>query len=162
MALNDKAWRFINLHAANVHGDKGDIEDRIEERWDNVFGTARNALFPVQEFDDWSTADKPYCFLRACLEIADVAAVLLTKNKVDIPNQYKQLQENSPELVAALHKRGKKGLGYVQEYNSPESPDGKMYYLSHLPVELDQSNSAFAHIGLLMGNKELQKKAGMG
>jgi hypothetical protein len=36
-----------------------------------------------------------------------------------------------------------------------------MYYLSHLPVELDQANSAFAHIGLLMGDEELQNKAGM-
>jgi len=37
----------------------------------------------------------------------------------------------------------------------------KKRFVSHLPVELDQSNSAFAHIGLLMGDEELQKKAGM-
>jgi len=154
MPLNDKAWEFINLHAANVHGDKGDIGHRIEGRWDNVFGTAYNALFPQQEFKDWSTADKPYCFLRACLEIADVAALLLTRNKVSAPEEYKRFQKNSPDFVKALHRRGnRKGSGYVK--------DGKMYYLSHLPVELDQSNSAFAHIGLLMGDEELQKKAGM-
>ena len=154
MPLNDQAWRYINLHATNVHGDKGDIENRIQERSRNVFGTAYTALFPVQEFDDWSTADKPYCFLRVCLEIADACALMLTRNKVATPQEYELFKKNSPDFVAALQKRGKKGRGYVQ--------DGKIYYLSHLPVELDQSNSAFAHIGLLMGNKELQKKAGMG
>ena len=33
--------------------------------------------------------------------------------------------------------------------------NGKFVFESHLPIELDQSNSAFAHIGLLMGDEEL-------
>jgi hypothetical protein len=117
---------------------------------------AYTALNPEQAFDEWSKADKPYCFLRACLEVADIVALLMQRERLINPTNSTKLEEQFPDFVAALIDRGKLySRGHVQE-------DGKFRFVSHLPIELDQSNSAFAHIGLLMGDEELQKKAGMG
>ena len=147
MPLNSEGWRFINLHAANVYGEKGDIDDRIAESGSDTFKRAYIALNPKQEFDDWSMADKPYCYLRTCLETTVGAALILERQQRVNPADFEKFNELYPDFVAALKNRGKLNT--------------KGRFVSHLPIELDQSNSAFAHIGLLMGDEELQKKAGM-
>jgi hypothetical protein len=147
MPLNSEGWRFINLHAANVYGEKGDIDDRIAESGSDTFKRAYIALNPKQEFDDWSMADKPYCYLRTCLETTVGAALILQRQQEVNPRDFEKFNELYPDFVAALKKRVKL--------------NAKKRFVSHLPVELDQSNSAFAHIGLLMGDEALQKKAGM-
>jgi hypothetical protein len=70
MPLESKDWKFINLHAANVYGEKGSIEDRMDESGSATFKRAYVALNPKQEFDDWSMADKPYCYLRLVSTVA--------------------------------------------------------------------------------------------
>jgi hypothetical protein len=147
MPLESEDWRFINLHAANVYGDKGRIEDRMDESGSATFKRAYIALNPKQEFDEWSIADKPYCYLRTCLETTVGAALILQRQQRVNPADFEKFNELYPDFVAALKSRGKLKT--------------KKRFVSHLPVELDQSNSAFAHIGLLMGDEELQKKAGM-
>ena len=147
MPLESEDWRFINLHAANVYGDKGRIEDRMDESGSATFKRAYIALNPKQEFDEWSIADKPYCYLRTCLETTVGAALILQRQQRVNPADFEKFNELYPDFVAALKSRGKL--------------KSKKRFVSHLPVELDQSNSAFAHIGLLMGDEELQKKAGM-
>ena len=147
MPLESEDWRFINLHAANVYGEKGRIEDRMDESGSATFKRAYIALNPKQEFDDWSMADKPYCYLRTCLETTVGAALILERQQRVNPADFEKFSELYPDFVAALKNRGKL--------------KAKKRFVSHLPVELDQSNSAFAHIGLLMGDEELQKKAGM-
>lgn len=64
----DLDWLFI--HAANVHGEKGSLEDRAR------FGRALAdneapaiAQDPLEHRDLWETADEPFQFLAACLEI---------------------------------------------------------------------------------------------
>jgi len=147
MPLESEDWGFINLHAANVYGEKGRIEDRMDESGSATFKRAYIALNPKQEFDDWSMADKPYCYLRICLETTFGAALILKRQQEVNPADFEKFSELYPDFVAALKNRGKL--------------EAKKRFVSHLPVELDQSNSAFAHIGLLMGDEELQKKAGM-
>ena len=92
-------------------------------------------------------ADKPYCYLRTCLETTVGAALILERQQRVNPADFEKFNELYPDFVAALKNRGKLNT--------------KGRFVSHLPIELDQSNSAFAHIGLLMGDEELQKKAGM-
>jgi len=147
MPLESEDWKFINLHAANVYGEKGGIDDRIDESGSATFKRAYIALNPKQEFDDWSMADKPYCYLRTCLEITVGAALILQRQQEVNPTDFEKFNELYPDFVAALKNRVKLNT--------------KKRFVSHLPVELDQSNSAFAHIGLLMGDEALQKKAGM-
>jgi len=159
MVLNEEGWQMLHLHAANMYGEKGDIGGRIATGGSVSHQMAITAMNPADDFDIWSQADKPYGFLRACLELADAWAIQIT---AEIQMDYegstagfeKYLDDDQQKLLEGLTER-------IERTRKGELVDGRVEVYSHLPVELDQANSAFAHIGLLMGDQELQKKAGM-
>ena len=53
-----------------------------------------------------------------------------------------------------IARRGSTGRGDIV--------DGVIVFPTHLPVEMDQSNSAYQHIGMMMGDEQLMADANMG
>jgi hypothetical protein len=160
MPLTEEGWQMLHLHAVNMHGGKADIGDRIAAGGKVTHDMAMIAMNPVDDFEVWSGADKPYGFLRACLELADAWAIQLAAEvEMDFEGSTagfeKYLDDGQQKLLEGLTQR-------IERTTKGKIVDGRIEFYSHLPVELDQANSAFAHIGLLMGDEELQKKAGMG
>ena len=107
------------------------------------------AMNPEKQFELWAEADKPYCYLRACLEVANLWSRVVGQRKISHPEEFLETEIEQERFFAALKERG-----HLHNRN--------ITFSSHLPIELDQSNSAFAHIGLLMNDVDLQERANMG
>jgi DNA-directed RNA polymerase len=157
MDITDDGWEPLLIHTSNVKGDRDDVALRLQRGDDSAAGYLRIGLDPVGEFDRWSTADKPYCFLRSCLEVTDYLAVHMQTSEQKEQwkkRRGKKWQERRQFVKKATERWKKTGRGVVI--------DGVIHFPSHLPVELDQSNSAFQHIALMMEDKELRENANMG
>ena len=155
--LTDDGWEPLLIHTSNVNGDRDDVALRLERRIDSAADYLVIGLDPVGQVDQWSRADKPYCFLRSCLEVIDYLAVHMQtpEQKEQWKKQRgKKWQEHRQLVEKATERWEKTGRGAVI--------DGVIHFPSHLPVELDQSNSAFQHIALMMDDRELREKANMG
>jgi len=155
--LTDDDWEALLIHASNVKGDKDDVALRLERGNYSAADYLRIGLDPVDEFDRWSRADKPYCFLRSCLEVTDFLAVRMQtpENKEQWKKRRGKKWRESRQLIKKATERWKKnGRGTVV--------NGVVHFSSHLPVELDQSNSAFQHIALMMDDRKLRETANMG
>lgn len=153
IGITDSGWEHLFIHTANVYGESDDVAVKLQMGEGRTGDYLTIGLDPVGEFDRWSTADKPYCFLRSCLEITDGLAVTFQG-----PAAKEELKGYSKEAKHQVNKATERwketGRGVVI--------DGVIHFPSHMPVELDQSNSAFQHIALMMDDKELQEKANMG
>ena len=153
MNINISGWNHLLIHTANVFGESDDVDARLQKGIGSAGEYLAIGLDPEGQFNQWAKADKPYCFLRSCLEVTDYLAV-----DMQTPEQKEELKGYSKEekrLIKQAIKRWKgTGRGTII--------DGEVAFSTHLPVELDQSNSAFQHIALMMGDKKLQEKANMG
>jgi DNA-directed RNA polymerase len=155
--LTDDGWEPLLIHTSNVKGDKDDVVLRLERGDYSAADYLVIGLDPVGELDRWSTADKPYCFLRSCLEVTDYLAVQMQTPEQKEPwkrRRGKKWREHRKLIKKATDRWKKTGRGTVI--------DGVIHFPSHLPVELDQSNSAFQHIALMMDDRVLRGKANMG
>jgi len=77
--LGKHGWYHLRLHTAGVYGiDKVSLDSRIEWFEQNKELITAIGKDPENTTDLWKQADKPYCFLAACLEAAEV--IQLYKN----------------------------------------------------------------------------------
>ena len=52
--------------------------------------------------------------------------------------------------------RGRRHLAHFEQIELSEE-EGRAVFISHLPIEMDQSNSAYQHIGGLMNDKKMME-----
>jgi hypothetical protein len=173
-AVDRNGWLHLLRHTANAYGEAKTFAEKVEFRLpdSNTSRYINIGLNPLKQehFDDWSKADKPFCFLRSCIEIKDVTTPWL-KGILDgdDPEQLKRMSgETTPSKakewfrkvtsrysVLDLHPmewvEGDGSRHVSGDYH--DAPDN-LHYLSHLPCEIDQSNSAFQHISQMMNDPE--------
>ena len=68
----DGYWHLC-IHAAGVYGvDKVSLQDRVKWIHENKGAIFKTGLDPQETRDFWGAADKPYLFLAACQELAEI------------------------------------------------------------------------------------------
>jgi len=131
------------------------------------YGLEENPRYADIGFDPigmWSgvkAADSPFCFLRACLDWRNVYAndYLVAKSLAEHGDKelqemvdefdsedWKEIQEvfDNADRRVVKHSDFEKGA-------LRQSPDRKVLF-THLPIAADQTNSAFQHMALMMGD----------
>jgi hypothetical protein len=70
--LGDDDLRWLEIHCANCEGstDKEPFEERIRWAADNRELIQKIAAHPIETFERWRCADKPFRFVAACIELA--------------------------------------------------------------------------------------------
>ena len=146
--INFESWEALLMHAETMGEGSADHDKQKELAFKKSGEYCHIALDPVGEFENWKGADKPYSFLRACLEVADGLAVNFLEKGSGEDEATNRLAER---LIA---RRESTGRGAIV--------DGKIAFPTHLPVEMDQSNSAYQHIAMMMGDEQLMADSNMG
>jgi len=146
-----QAVRWLHSHTHNMKIGSDGWEKKVEMGEQEVAGHTDIWLHPKDHFDEWSTADKPYCFLRACLELADIASLAV-----------KVTASENPDILRMPDVQGKRWvddmLSHFEEIELSENEEeGRAVFISHLPVEMNQSNSACQHFGGLMNDRKLME-----
>ena len=148
--ITKSGWEHLFRHTSSVQGLSADIGEKIKNVSDISSAYADIALDPIGTFVSWTDADKPFCFLRACMEIRDGAANITKLDMKKNPAKYKKATKDEQKWAKKL----------VARHDQLElSTDG--LFVSHLPCELDQSNSAFQHIAGMMNDDQLRQQSNM-
>ena len=159
-------WNHLLRHTGSVYGEAKTYAEKIDFARSNVSRYIDIALDPINQFDGWKDADKPFCFLRSCIEMMDVATpwlkTILEKND---PERLKHLSRQTTLPKAKKWFRRIASRYSVLDLREAEEWEGTFYsapdnrqYPSHLPCEVDQSNSAFQHIALMMDRRDVYEK----
>jgi hypothetical protein len=171
-AVDKNGWLHLLRHTANAYGEAKTFAEKIAFRLpdSNTSRYINIGLDPLSHFDDLIKADKPFCFLRSCIEIMDVATPWL-KGILDgdDPEQLKRMSGETTRSKAEEWFRKVTSRYSVLDLHPMEWVDGdgnrhvsgdyhdapdNLHYLSHLPCEIDQSNSAFQHIAQMMNDPQ--------
>jgi DNA-directed RNA polymerase len=152
--LNADASDWLRIHAGNMYGMSGDVEVRARESREKDAEYMAIGVDPIGQFSNWKKAEKPYSFLRACLEITDELGLLWRTKEGQ-----EATKKESKKIQALCRKAGAKSKKYSEGIITN---DDMVQMPTRLPVELDQSASAYQHIALLMGDKKLLKEANAG
>ena len=159
-------WNHLLRHTGSVYGEAKTYAEKIDFARSNVSRYIDIALDPINQFDGWKDADKPFCFLRSCIEMMDVSTpwlkAILDRND---PDHLKHLSGQTTLPKAKKWFRRIASRYSVLDLREAEEWEGTFYsapdnrqYLSHLPCEIDQSNSAFQHIALMMNRRDVYEK----
>lgn len=135
--LMDNGYWHLCIHAAGVFGkDDGSLEDRVAWVHENKTAILRTGLDPSDTRDFWKAADKPYMFLAACEELAQIWAMHpMTGNNCYQQDDYK-------------------GYAYGYLSNAVTAQDGKCNGIQHFSAMLlDQGGAAYVN---LAANKVMQ------
>jgi hypothetical protein len=151
--LYKEGWLSLLLHAQNVSDGSADHDVKSSRADDRFEEFLEIALDPVANFDNWKDADKPFCFLRSCLEIYD--AVGIQMQSLSEEEREKSSEEERQLVDRGLERWKSAGQGEVK-------PNGDPVFNTRLPIEMDQSNSAYQHIALMMQDESLMTLANMG
>ena len=148
-------WEALLMHTESMGEGSADHDLQLEQALKNSDRYLHIGLDPVGTFGEWKGADKPFSYIRACREVADGMALTMQDPRFHRPDsgEYSQAEKELIEQATTRWKRtgrGELGLG------------GEMVFATHLPVEMDQSNSAYQHIGMMMGDEQLMADANMG
>lgn len=164
-AVDKEGWKHLLRHTANAFGKAKTFEEKVEFRLPdaNVSRYINIGLDPLKEYKHWNKADKPFCFLRSCIEIMDVATPWL-KGILD-GDDSDQLMRMSGETTPSKAKEwfrkvtSRYSVLDLQEAEGDyhDAPDN-LHYRSHLPCEIDQSNSAFQHIAQMVNRRDIYEK----
>jgi hypothetical protein len=150
--LDMDGWEALLLHAQNVSDGSADHEEKMNKAQERVGEFLQICLNPEETFASWKDADKPYCFLRATMEIGDAMAVQFAGHT---PEDFEAYNQQELELIERGLERWKStGHGEI-------GLDGYPNFTTRLPVEMDQSNSAYQHIGMMMQDESLMALANM-
>ena len=175
-AVDKDGWKHLLRHTANAFGKANTFEEKIKFRLpdSNTSRYINIGLDPLGQFKHWEKADKPFCFLRSCIEIMDVTTPWL-KGILDgdDPEQLKRMSGEATLSKAKEWFRKVTSRYSVLDLHPMEWVDGdgdkyvsgdyhdapdNLHYLSHLPCEIDQSNSAFQHIAQMMNRRDIYEK----
>jgi hypothetical protein len=146
--INIKGWEALLMHTETMGEGSADHDEQKELAFKKSEEYCHIALDPIGEFENWKDADKPFSYLRACREVADGLALIVLQDRSNYDDKKKELAER---LIA---RRERTGRGDIV--------DGEIVFPTHLPVEMDQSNSAYQHIAMMMGDEKLMADANMG
>ena len=150
--LDMDGWEALLLHAQNVSDGSADHEEKMNKAQERVGECLQICLNPEGTFDWWKDADKPYCFLRAAMEIGDAMAIQFSRDDYDMEEHNEQERELIERGLERWKSTGRGEIGL----------DGYPNFTTRLPVEMDQSNSAYQHIALMMQDESLMARANMG
>jgi len=151
--LYAEGWESLLHHAQNVSEGSADHDEKASIAKDRIEEFLEIAIDPVSTFGNWKDADKPFCFLRSCLEIGDAMDVEMLAHAEDEQDEWSK--EEQLFSNRGLNRWNSKDQGQVD-------PDGKPVFSTRLPIEMDQSNSAYQHIALMMQDESLMALANMG
>ena len=150
-----EGFRYLFQHLSNMEGKtKGPVADRRDDIGKRLAPLTDIAFDPAGNFSEWSDADKPYCFLRACIELRNAAAPIIRVRMQQLKEQ--DLKQKESEKVWTDK------MDALCDELPLEEVQGVPCLLSYLPVELDQSSSAFAHIAKMMDDKKLLEQSNHG
>ena len=133
--LDMDGWEALLLHAQNVSDGSADHEEKMNKAQERVGEFLQICLNPEGTFDWWKDADKPYCFLRAAMEIGDAMAIQFSRDDYDMEEHNEQERELIERGLERWKSTGRREIGL----------DGYPNWTTRLPVEMDQSNSAVVH-----------------
>ena len=74
----------------------------LEEHEKIVAETTDIGLDPIGKFGEWSGADEPYCYLRACLEITSGSAAVIKAMEKENPKLLKEAKPKERKWLRAL------------------------------------------------------------
>jgi len=133
--LDMDGWEALLLHAQNVSDGSADHDEKTNKAQERVGEFLQICLNPEETFDWWKDADKPYCFLRAAMEIGDAMAIQFSRDDYDMEEHNEQERELIERGLERWKSTGRREIGL----------DGYPNWTTRLPVEMDQSNSAVVH-----------------
>jgi DNA-directed RNA polymerase len=80
VVLGEEGLYWLCVHTANVFGKDGiPLDERVQWVQDNMEDIRRYAGDPM-DYADWMDADKPFCFLAACVELVMLDSWVLSGN----------------------------------------------------------------------------------
>ena len=184
--ITKDGWEHLLRHTADMQtGDSKSTDEKIEFGRSIAPDCMEIALDPIKNIDKWRNADKPFCFLRSCLEVRDAAIPGFLHQLHDIADGEKLKKFTRQSTVAEAKKWIKTHcanykqleLSYTGDRVVGEDESGEVilpvdhrdlypvykdkHFVSHMPVAIDQNNSAFQHIALMMDDQELADDTGL-
>ena len=178
-------WKHLLRHTADVKdGESRATDDKIEFGKSIAPECMEIASDPIKNIDKWKDADKPYGFLRSCMEVRDAITPILRYqlehgDKEQLKKTTRQATVSKARKWIKDHSSNYKELelSYVGEYEIGEDDAGKHFgpadtrkfhnafedkhFVSHMPVAIDQNNSAFQHVSLMMDDQALATDTGL-
>ena len=149
--VDKSGYEFFLNHLAN-HAEK---DGGLEEKYKQAHAEADVYCFiadnPIGYIEELRKVDKPLCFLRACMEWRDCQTPILKKHMDENPTATYRSKEQR-EVFNRMFDR-------LDELELITLPTGEKKFVSHLPIEIDQSSSAFQHIAQMMKDKDLRERA---
>jgi hypothetical protein len=150
-----EGFGYLFQHLSNMEGKtNGAVDERRGDLGSRLAPLTDIAFDPKGNFSEWSDADKPYCFLRACIELRNAAAPMVRVRMQQLKEQDLKQKESEKAWTDKM-------VALCEELPL-EEVQGVPCLLSYLPVELDQSSSAFAHIAKMMNDDELLEQSNHG
>ena len=71
-------WKHLLRHTANMMDDESKATDEKTEAGRSIAPECVEiASDPIKHINKWKDADKPFCFLRSCLEVRDASTPIL-------------------------------------------------------------------------------------
>jgi DNA-directed RNA polymerase len=83
VVLGEEGFYWLCVHTANVFGKDGiPLDERVQWVQNNMEDICKYAIAPMEN-TDWMDADKPFCFLAACVELNMLDSWVLFGNLPD-------------------------------------------------------------------------------
>jgi hypothetical protein len=184
--ITKDGWEHLLRHTADMRsGDSKGTDEKTEFGRSIAPECMEIALDPIKNIDKWRDADKPFGFLRSCFEVRDAAIPGFLHQLHDIADGEK-LKRFTRQTTVAKAKSWIKAhcanykqleLSYTGDRVVGEDESGEVvlpvdhrnlypvyeekHFVSHMPVAIDQNNSAFQHIALIMEDQALAEDAGL-
>ena len=150
--VTDDGWWHLMRHCANHVGKSGDIDAKSKEALGEASLYMMIADDPIGSIKDIKEADKPLCFLRSCMEVRDVATLRFKRHRDKNPDDPIKPPKEVTEFIDKLIDR-------MDDMELIVSPEGDTEFVSHLPIEIDQSSSAYQHVAGMMDDDNLRERA---
>ena len=184
--ITKDGWEHLLRHTADMRsGDSKGTDEKTEFGRSIAPECMEIALDPIKNIDKWRDADKPFGFLRSCFEVRDAAIPGFLHQLHDIADGEK-LKKFTRQTTVAKAKSWIKThcanykqleLSYTGDRVVGEDESGEVvlpvdhrnlypvyeekHFVSHMPVAIDQNNSAFQHIALIMEDQALAEDTGL-
>ena len=178
-------WKHLLRHTADVKdGESRATDDKIEFGKSIAPDCMEIASDPIKNIDKWRNADKPFGFLRSCMEVRDAITPIL-RYQLEHGDKDQLKKTTRQETVAKARKWIKDHsanykaleLSYTGDAVFGEDESGEVvlpvdirplhnayedkHFVSRMPVAIDQNNSAFQHIALMMDDQSLADDTGL-
>jgi DNA-directed RNA polymerase len=143
---------------------------------------------PIKNINKWKDADKPFGFLRSCMEVRDAITPIL-RYQLEHGDKDQLKKTTRQETVAKARKWIKDHSADLKELETEDTSDHVVednhgnevrlphhsitwgsglhsaykdrHFVARMPVAIDQSNSAFQHIALMMDSKSLAEQTNL-